>query len=100
MEPKIARIYQRTFKTSDDAKAFIDATKIIEERVSAVDFRYRVYQAQENPLILFEVWEYPDVDAMEWVQASMEGAGAVPRAFNPDTVSYTADVAVAYDFEE
>ena len=100
MEPKIARIYQRTFKTSDDAKAFTDATKVIEERVSAVDFRYRVYQAQENPLILFEVWEYPDVDAMEWVQASMEGAGAVPRAFNPDTVSYTADVAVAYDFEE
>ena len=29
MEPKIARIYQRTFKTSDDAKAFIEATKII-----------------------------------------------------------------------
>jgi hypothetical protein len=30
----------------------------------------------------------------------MEGAGAVPRAFNPDTVSYTADIAAAYNFEE
>ena len=100
MEPKIARIYQRTFKTHDDAQAFIDATKIVEERVSAVDARYRVYQLRENPLILFEIWEYPDHDSMEWVQASMEGAGAVPRAFNPETVSYTADIAVAYDFEE
>ena len=100
MEPKIARIYQRTFKTHDDAQAFIDATKIVEERVSAVDARYRVYQLREAPLILYEIWEYPDQDAMEWVQTSMEGAGAVPRAFNPDTVSYTADIAGAYDFEE
>ena len=100
MEPKIARIYQRTFKTSDDAQSFIEATKIVEERISAVDFSYRVYQLHENPLIVYEIWEYPDADAMEWVQTSMEGAGAVPRAFNPDTVSYTADIAVAYNFEE
>lgn len=100
MEPKIARIYRRIFKTIDDATAFIDATKVIEERVSAVDVRYRIYQTQDNPLLLFEIWEYPDTDSMEWVQASMEGASAVPRAFDPETVSYTTNVAVAYDFEE
>ena len=37
---------------------------------------------------------------MEWVQASMEGAVAIPRRFSPETISTTATVKVAIDKSE
>ena len=95
MKPSIVRIYQRHFKSSTDAAAFIESAALIEDRISAVDMRYRLYQSDEDPLVIFEIWEYPDEDAMEWVQASMEGASAVPRRFSPETVSTTATVKVS-----
>ena len=100
MKPAIARIYHRQFKSATDAAAFIEAAELIEDRISAVDMRYRLYQSDEDPLIVFEIWEYPDEDAMEWVQSSMEGATAVPRRFNPDTVLTTVSVKIAIDKSE
>ena len=100
MKPRIARIYQRQFKTALDAQNFIESAELIDDRVTAVDMRYRLYQSDEDPLQIFEIWEYPDEDAMEWVQASMEGAAAIPRRFSPETISTTATVKVAIDKSE
>lgn len=100
MKPTIARIYNREFKSATDAAAFIESAALIEDRITAVDMSYRLYQSDENPLIVFEIWEYPDEEAMEWVQSSMEGATAVPRRFNPDTTLTTAAVRVALDKSE
>ena len=100
MEPKIVRIYQRQFKTSIDASNFIKSAELISDRISAVDMKYRLYQSDEDPLCIFEIWEYPDEDAMEWVQASMEGASAIPRRFSPETFSTTATVKVSIDKSE
>lgn len=100
MKPAIARIYQRQFKTATDAAAFIESAALIEDRISAVDMRYRLYQSDEDPLVVFEIWEYPDEDSMSWVQSSMEGASAVPRRFSPQTISTTATVKVSIDKSE
>lgn len=100
MKPAIARIYHREFKSATDAASFIEAAALIEDRISAVDMRYRLYQSDDNPLIVYEIWEYPDEDAMEWVQASMEGASVVPRRFSPETSLTTAQVKVAIDKSE
>lgn len=100
MTPNIARIYKRTFKSETDVAAFMEAVSLIESRLTAVDVRYRLYHCNENPLVLFEIWEYPDEDAMEWVQASMEGATAVPRRFTLETETFTALVKATIDLEE
>ena len=49
---------------------------------------------------MFESWECPDEDAMEWVQSSMEGASAVPRRFSVETEVFTTTVKAAIDIEE
>ena len=101
MKPAIARLYERRFKSAADASAFIEAANaLIEDRISAVDMKYRLYQSDEDPLLVFEVWEYPDEDAMEWVKSSMEGASAIPRRFNPETKSVTLTVKAAVDKSE
>ena len=100
MNSQLARIYVRQFKSADDAAAFITASHVISERISAVDVKYRLYQIQDDPTILYEIWEYPDDDSMKWVQSSMEGATVVPRTLNPTTNAYTATVANAFDCEE
>ena len=55
MKPRIARIYQRQFKTALDAQNFIEAAELIDDRVTAVDMRYRLYQSDEDPLQIFEI---------------------------------------------
>ena len=100
MKPAIARIYKRTFLSQTDVDSFLDAIAVIESRLTAVDVKYRVYHCDDNPLVLFEIWEYPDEDAMEWVQSSMEGASAVPRRFNLETEVFTTTVKAAIDIEE
>jgi len=100
MDHKLARIYQRKFKTVADADSFIEATKIVTERISAVDATYRVYHCTDDPTTLFEIWEYPDEDAMQWVQSSMEGATTVPRALNPETTVYTAHLCTLFESTE
>ena len=99
MKPSIARVYKRTFGSEADARAFLEAVPVIESRLIAVDVKYRLYHCDDNPLIIFEIWEYPDKDAMEWVQASMEGASAVPRRFSVETEVFTASVKAAIDIE-
>ena len=100
MNSQLARIYVRHFKNADDAAAFINASTVVSERISAVDVKYRLYQLQDDPTILYEIWEYPDDDSMKWVQSSMEGATVIPRTLNPKTTAYTATVANAFDCEE
>ena len=100
MKPNIARIYKRTFTSETDVAAFLEAVAVIESRLTAVDVKYRLYHCDDDPLVLFEVWEYPDEDAMEWVQSSMEGATAVPRRFDLKSEIYTATVKAAIDIEE
>lgn len=100
MKPQLARIYQRQFKSQADAQAFIEAAALIEDRISAVDMKYRLYQSDEDPLLVYELWEYPDEDAMEWVKSSMEGASAIPRRFSPETTSVTLTVKAAIDKTE
>ena len=100
MTPAIARIYKRTFSSATDVAAFLESVAIIESRLTAVDVKYRVYHCDDNPLILFEIWEYPDEDAMEWVQSSMEGAAVVPRRFKLETEIFTTTVKAAIDIEE
>ena len=100
MKPTIARIYQREFKTPADAEAFIEATHLFEGRISAVDMSYRLYQSDENPCHIIEIWEYPDEESMEWVQSSMEGAVAIPRRFNPETKLIPATIKVTLDKSE
>ena len=100
MKPAIARIYQREFKSQTDVANFIESAQLIEERVTAVDMRYRLYQSDDNPLVIYEMWEYPDEEAMEWVQASMEGASAIPRRFSPETIATTASVKISIDKSE
>ncbi|MGC6519944.1 MAG: hypothetical protein ACON37_07965 [Candidatus Puniceispirillaceae bacterium] len=79
MTPSIARIYKRVFSSEADANAFLEAVPVIESRLTAVDVKYRLYHCDNDPLVMFEIWEYPDEDAMEWVQSSMEGRPAVAR---------------------
>lgn len=100
MTPNIARIYKRTFKAEADVAAFMDSVPVIESRLTAVSVKYRLYHCDDNPLVLFEIWEYPDEDAMEWVQSSMEGATAVPRRFSMETETFTTTVKAALDLEE
>ena len=100
MKPTIARIYQREFKSASDAAAFIEQASLIEDRIAAADMSYRLYQSDDDPLLVFEIWEYPDEDTMEWVQASMEGASVVPRKFSPTTRLITTSVKVAIDKTE
>lgn len=100
MEANIARLYKREFSSQADVQEFIKAVDLIADRLTAVDVKYRLYQDDDNPLIIFEIWEYPDEDAMEWVQASMEGASAVPRKFSPKTDAWTTTVRKAIDLEE
>ena len=100
MKSNIARIYKREFTSQIDAQEFINAVGLISERLTAVDVKYRLHQCDDNPLIIFEIWEYPDEDAMEWVQASMEGASAVPRKFSPKTDVWSTTVRTAIDIEE
>ena len=100
MDTKLARIYHRKFKTAEDADSFVNATKIVTERISAVHAKYRVFRITDDPTVLFEIWEYPDEDAMQWVQSSMEGATTIPRALNPHTTIYTADICTAFDCDE
>lgn len=100
MKPTIARIYKRAFTSETDVAAFMQAVEVIESRLTAVDVKYRLYHCDDDPLVLFEIWEYPDEDAMEWVQSSMEGATAVPRRFDMKTEVYTTTVKAAIDLEE
>jgi len=100
MKPSIARIYKRTFETEADARAFLESVPVIESRLTAVDAKYRLYHCDDNPLVLFEIWEYPNRDAMEWVQSAMEGASAVPRRFSVQTEIFTTSVKAAIDIEE
>lgn len=100
MKPAIARIYKRTFAAAADVAAFLEAVAVIESRLTAVDVKYRLYHSDEDPLILFEIWEYPDKDAMEWVQSSMEGATVVPRRFQIETEIFTTTVKAAIDIED
>ena len=96
----IARIYKRQFTSTSNVTDFIDAVAIIKDRLSAVDVKYRLYHCDDDPLVVFEIWEYPDEDAMEWVQASMEGATAIPRRYTMETEAFTATVKAAIDLEE
>lgn len=100
MKSQLARIYLRQFKSADDAASFISASHIVSERVSAVEVKYRLYQLEDDPAILYEIWEYPDDDSMRWVQSSMEGATVIPRTLAPKTKVHTAIVANAFDCEE
>ena len=100
MTPSIARIYKRVFATEVDAKAFVESVPVIESRLTAVDVKYRLYHCDDDPLVMFEIWEYPDEDAMEWVQSSMEGAAAVPRRFSVETEVFTTTVKAAIDIHE
>lgn len=100
MDVNIARIYKRTFKHQTDVDEFLQAVSWIKDRLSAVDVKYRLYQSDDNPLEMFEIWEYPDEDAMEWVQQSMEGASAIPRKFDMKTEIWTTSVRAALDMEE
>lgn len=96
----IARIYKRQFSSTSDVAAFINSVAIIEDRLSAVDAKYRLYHCENDPLIVFEIWEYPDEEAMEWVQSAMEGAVAIPRRFTIDTEAFTATVKASIDIED
>jgi len=100
MTSPLARIYVRNFKNAADAKAFVEAAKVIEDRISAVELRYRLYQCAEDPAIIYEIWEYPDEDSMLWVQSSMEGATVIPRTLDPTTKAVTAHLVRAFDFAE
>lgn len=100
MDHKLARIYHRKFKTVADAESFLNATKLVTGRISAVDATYRVYHSTEDPTILFEIWEYPDEDSMQWVQSSMEGATTIPRALNPDTQIFTTQLYTQFESDE
>ena len=100
MTPKLARFYKRSFNSTVDVAEFTNAVALIKDRLTAVDVKYRLYHSTDDPLVLFELWEYPDADAMEWVQSSMEGASAIPRKFHMETESYTLAVTNAIDLEE
>ena len=100
MKPKLARLYKRRFNSSLDVTEFTKAAELIQDRLTAVDMKYRLYHCTEDPLVIFELWEYPDVDAMEWVQSSMEGAVALPRKFDAQTEVKALAVKVAIDIEE
>ena len=100
MNSQLARIYVRQFKNADDAAAFIAASHVISERISAVDVKYRLYQIQDDPTMLYEIWEYPDEDSMQWVQSSMEGATTIPRALNPDTQIFTTQIYTQFESDE
>ena len=99
-KPNLARIYKRNFASQTDINAFLSAVDLIKDRLIAVDVKYRLYHCTEDPLVIFEIWEYPDKDAMEWVQSSMEGAVAIPRRFKMTTEIFTADVMAAFDIQE
>ncbi len=99
-KPALARIYRRDFASPADVAEFMAAVGLIKDRLTAVDVKYRLYHCDENPLIIFEIWEYPDEDSMEWVQSSMEGALVIPRKFMMKTEVFTARVAAAIDIEE
>lgn len=99
-KPSLARIYKRAFASRADVSSFMTAVELINDRLVAVNVKYRLYHCKEDPLVLFEIWEYPDEEAMEWVQSSMEGAVAIPRRFKMTTEVFTADVKAAIDISE
>lgn len=100
MKPVLARMYKRTFNNTLDVAEFSSAVTLIRDRLTAVDVKYRLYQSTEDPLVLFELWEYPNTDSMEWVQSSMEGASVIPRKFDVETEIYTLAVKTVIDVEE
>jgi len=100
MDRKLARIYHRKFKTAEDANSFLNGTKLVTERISAVEAIYRVYHVTDDPTTVFEIWEYRDEDAMQWVQSSMQGATTIPRALNPETTIFNAELFTQFTSEE
>ena len=75
----ISRIYRREFSNPADVETFINSVQVIEKRISSATLRLRLHQCSENPLVIFEIWEYPDEDTMEWVRQSLEGLLQVLR---------------------
>ena len=99
-EFNISRIYRREFSNPADVETFINSVQVIEKRISSATLRLRLHQCSENPLVIFEIWEYPDEDTMEWVRQSLEGATSGAPTLAMASESYTAKVRSAMDLEE
>ncbi len=85
----IARLYRRIFSYEEDIREFRKAVGWIKDRITAATMTYHLYQNADEPLILYELWTYPDEETMQWVQSSMENAAVIPRKFTLETVSET-----------
>lgn len=96
----LIRLYQRQFSNHSDKEEFIAAIDWIKDRISSVNMEYQVHQSQTDPLLLFEIWYYPDEETMEWVQQAMEGATALPRKFELHTTSDTLKRITGFSVQE
>jgi len=97
---KIMRLYERQFENERDKQAFMDSTTRLEVRLSAVDISFRLYQSENQPLTLIEIWFYPDADTMNWVRSIIDRNSALLTQFNTKTRSDTFELARFFDICE
>ncbi len=96
----LIRLYERQFSNLADKDEFILAIDWIKDRISSVNMEYQVHQSENDPLLIYEIWFYPDEQSMEWVQQAMESAAAVPRKFDLKTTSDTLKLITGFSVQE
>ncbi|MBL6605457.1 MAG: hypothetical protein ISQ23_06350 [Alphaproteobacteria bacterium] len=96
----IMRLYERKFGNERDKQAFIESVSRLEVRLTAVDVSFRLYQSETNPLILSEIWFYPDKDTMMWVRAIIDKSAPLLTQFNVETRSDTFALCRSFDVSE
>lgn len=99
-EYNFTRIYRREFTEPSDVETFVNSLPIIRQRIAGAKLRLRLHRCVENPLVIFEIWEYPDEDTMEWVQQSLEGATKGAPTLAMSNISNTARTCAAMDLDE
>ena len=94
------RLYHRQFTSSQDVAGFIASVEQIRVRLAAVDVRFRLYQSDQDPLRLTEIWTYPDEAAMNWARQTINAASPLLAQFDITTTSDQLTLLDGFDIDE
>ena len=96
----IMRLYHRQFTSVQDVADFAATVEQIKVRLAAVDVRFRLYQSEEDPLHLVEVWTYPDEATMDWARQTINAAAPLLAQFDITTTSDQLKLLDGFDISE
>lgn len=94
------RLYHRQFTSSQDVAGFIASVEQIRVRLAAVDVRFRLYQSEQDPLHLTEIWTYPDEATLVWARQTINAAAPLLTQFDITTTSDQLKLLDGFDISE